>query len=138
MSIVASILPIPAQLVSGTKTASKFLMVCALAAIGLNTSFASMKKAGIRPMIHGFIISALVVIVALLVDDAILNFRLGKYSPNRRRESRQVIRADNENVLHASFFSPLSTVAQYLALSFSPTHIPSTSFFPSKLIPKAI
>lgn len=61
MSIVASILPIPAQLVSGTKTASKFLMVCALAAIGLNTSFASMKKAGIRPMIHGFIISALVV-----------------------------------------------------------------------------
>ena len=150
--------------VSGTKTASKFLMVCALATIGLNTSFASMKKAGIRPMIHGFIISALVVIVALLVemgmtieqshsskqncgfclwieewryvfaritqlmDDAILNFRLGKYSPNRRRESRQVIRAGNENVLHASFFSPLSTVAQYLALSFSPTHIPNTSF----------
>ena len=82
MSIVASILPIPAQLVSGTKTASKFLMVCALAAIGLNTSFASllhaaiglntsfasMKKAGIRPMIHGFIISALVVIVALLAE----------------------------------------------------------------------
>ena len=128
MSIVASILPIPAQLVSGTKTASKFLMVCALAAIGLNTSFASMKKAGIRPMIHGFIISALVVIVAQLMDDAILNFRLGKYSPNRRRESRQVIRAGNENVLHASFFSPLSTVAQYLALSFSPTHIPNTSF----------
>ena len=65
------------------------------------------------------------------MDDAILNFRLGKYSPNRRRESRQVIRAGNENVLHASFFSPLSTVAQYLALSFSPTHIPSTSFFGS-------
>lgn len=54
--------------VSGTKTASKFLMVCALATIGLNTSFASMKKAGMRPMIHGFIISALVVIVALLVE----------------------------------------------------------------------
>ena len=51
--------------VSGTKTASKFLMVCALATIGLNTS---LKKAGIRPMIHGFIISALVVIVALLVE----------------------------------------------------------------------
>ena len=43
-------------------------MVCALAAIGLNTSFSSMKKAGIQPMIHGFIISALVVIVALLVE----------------------------------------------------------------------
>ena len=66
--------------------------------------------------------------ITQLMDDAILNFRLGKYSPNRRRESRQVIRAGNENVLHASFFSPLSTVAQYLALSFSPTHIPNTSF----------
>ena len=70
ISIVASVFPIPAAVVSGTKTASKFLMVCALASIGLNTSFSSMKKAGIRPMIHGFIISALVVIVALVVEIA--------------------------------------------------------------------
>ena len=68
MSVVTSVLPIPAAVVSGTKSISKFLMVCALAAIGLNTSFSSMKKAGIRPMIHGFIISALVVVVALLVE----------------------------------------------------------------------
>ena len=68
MSIVASILPIPTTVVSNTKHISKFLMVCALAAIGLNTSFSSMKKSGIRPMIHGFIISALVVIVALVVE----------------------------------------------------------------------
>ena len=70
MSIVASVFSIPVTVVSGTKAASKFLMVCALAAIGLNTSFASMKKAGIRPMIHGFIISVLVVIVALVVEIA--------------------------------------------------------------------
>ena len=70
LSIVASVVSIPAAVVSGTKSASKFLMVCALSAIGLNTSFSSMKKAGIRPMIHGFIISALVVIVALLVEMA--------------------------------------------------------------------
>ncbi|MBE6727112.1 MAG: YeiH family putative sulfate export transporter [Ruminococcaceae bacterium] len=70
MSIVASVFSIPAEIVSETKTISKFLMVCALAAIGLNTSFSSMKKAGIRPMIHGFIISALVVIVALVVEMA--------------------------------------------------------------------
>jgi uncharacterized integral membrane protein (TIGR00698 family) len=68
MSVVASIVALPAEFVSGTKSVSKFLMVSALAAIGLNTSFASFKKAGIRPMIHGFIISALVVIVALLVE----------------------------------------------------------------------
>lgn len=70
MSVVASVFSIPAEIVSGTKTISKFLMVCALAAIGLNTSFSSMKKAGVRPMIHGFIISALVVIVALVVEMA--------------------------------------------------------------------
>ena len=70
MSIVASIFPIPAVVVAGTKKISKFMMVCALAAIGVNTSFKDMKKAGIKPMIHGFIISALVVIVALLVEMA--------------------------------------------------------------------
>jgi len=68
MAVIASILPIPGQVVSSTKTISKFLMVCALAAIGLNTSFSDMKKAGVRPMIHGFIISALVVVVALVVE----------------------------------------------------------------------
>ena len=52
------------------KTAMKKLMVAALAAIGLNTSFSSMKKSGVRPMIHGFVISALVVIVALVVEIA--------------------------------------------------------------------
>lgn len=68
MAVVASVVNIPAEIVSHTKAISKFLMVCALAAIGLNTSFASMRKAGIRPMLHGFIISALVVVVALLVE----------------------------------------------------------------------
>ena len=68
MAVAASIFPIPAQAVSMTKRLSKFLMVCALAAIGLNTSFKDMKKAGVAPMLHGFIISALVVIVALLVE----------------------------------------------------------------------
>ena len=68
MAILASIFTIPTAVVSETKSVSKFLMVCALAAIGLNTSFGSMKKSGARPMLHGFIISALVVIVALLVE----------------------------------------------------------------------
>ncbi len=68
MAIVASIFPLPATAVATTKKISKFLMVCALAAIGLNTSFSSLKKSGLRPMIHGFIISALVVAVALGVE----------------------------------------------------------------------
>lgn len=53
---------------SGMKDVSKFLMVSALAAIGLNTSFKDMKKSGIAPMFHGFIISALVVVVAITVE----------------------------------------------------------------------
>ena len=68
MAILASILTIPSELVSFTKSTSKFLMVCALAAIGVNTSFSGMKKSGVRPMIHGFIISAAVVVVALVTE----------------------------------------------------------------------
>ena len=59
---------IPAEVSAVAKSISKFLMVSALAAIGLNTSFKDMKKSGINPMIHGFIISALVVIVAIGVE----------------------------------------------------------------------
>ena len=47
---------------------SKFFMVMALAAIGLKTNFKEVAASGTKPMIHGFIISTLVVIVAFLVQ----------------------------------------------------------------------
>ncbi|MBS4761243.1 YeiH family putative sulfate export transporter [Carnobacteriaceae bacterium zg-ZUI252] len=50
------------------KDTSKFLMISALAAIGLKTDFSKMRKSGLQPMVHGFIISALVVIVAIIVE----------------------------------------------------------------------
>lgn len=68
IAIINSFGLIPAAVSAATKSLSKLLMVCALAAIGLNTSFRDMKKSGIAPMIHGFIISALVVIVAIVVE----------------------------------------------------------------------
>ncbi len=68
LSIVNSAHLIPLELSLLLKDLSKFLMVAALAAIGLNTHFKDMQKAGPSPMIHGFIISALVVIVALAVE----------------------------------------------------------------------
>ena len=71
MSLLSSAGLVPAALAVGLKTVSKFLMVMALAAIGLNTSFAEMKKSGIKPMLHGFIISLLVVLVAITVEFAI-------------------------------------------------------------------
>lgn len=60
---------IPAAASAFLKDLSKFLMVAAPAAIGLNADFREMQKAGLRPMLHGFILSALVV-VALLVEMA--------------------------------------------------------------------
>lgn len=47
---------------------SKFLMVMALGAIGLLTDFKKVMKSGFKPMLHGFIISALVVVVAYVVQ----------------------------------------------------------------------
>ena len=46
MSVVAILFPISAKIVSSTKSVSKFLMVCALSAIGLKTSFSGLKKSG--------------------------------------------------------------------------------------------
>jgi uncharacterized integral membrane protein (TIGR00698 family) len=70
MSAVNSFGLIPAQLASALKEISKFLMVAALAAIGLNTGVKDMKRSGIAPMVHGFVISALVVVVAIAVEFA--------------------------------------------------------------------
>ena len=47
---------------------SKFLMVMALASIGLKTNFKTLSKSGVKPMIHGFIISLLVVVVSFGVQ----------------------------------------------------------------------
>lgn len=70
LAIINSYGIIPLGLSTAMKTISKFLMVAALAAIGLNTNFKDMKKLGPAPMIHGFIISLLVVIVAISVEYA--------------------------------------------------------------------
>lgn len=68
LAVINSFDVIPQAVSSGMKDVSKFLMVSALAAIGLNTSFKDMKKSGFAPMLHGFIISALVVVVAIAVE----------------------------------------------------------------------
>lgn len=68
LAILNSFGLIPIAVSAVAKSFSKLFMVCALAAIGLNTSFREMKKSGIAPMIHGFIISVLVVVVAIMVE----------------------------------------------------------------------
>lgn len=67
LATINSLGVIPTEVSAFLKSISKFLMVAALAAIGLNTSFKDMRKAGPAPMLHGFIISTLVVIVSIAV-----------------------------------------------------------------------
>ena len=68
MALLNSVGFIPAVLSGVFKDLSKFLMVMALGAIGLKTDLNEMKQSGIAPMIHGFLISLLVVIVSLVVQ----------------------------------------------------------------------
>ena len=67
MALVNSLGWIPAVASGVIKGSSKFLMVTALAAIGLGTSLTDFKKAGLRPMFYGITIDTLVTITALVV-----------------------------------------------------------------------
>ena len=66
-AIANSVGLIPATVSGMMKSASKFLMVTALAAIGLNTSLTDFKKAGLKPMFYGITIDTLVTLTALIV-----------------------------------------------------------------------
>lgn len=59
---------IPAGLSQAFKDISKFLMVVALAAIGLKTDLGKMKQTGFKPLIHGVSMSLAVVFVSLIVQ----------------------------------------------------------------------
>ena len=65
LAVVNSLGWIPVELSGMMKSASKFLMVTALAAIGLNTSLIDFKNAGLRPMFYGVTIDTLVTLTAL-------------------------------------------------------------------------
>ena len=65
LAILNSVGWIPESTGSLIKSTSKFLMVTALAAIGLGTSLLDFKKAGLRPMFYGITIDTLVTLTAL-------------------------------------------------------------------------
>jgi uncharacterized integral membrane protein (TIGR00698 family) len=65
LAILNSVGCIPAALSGVLKVASKFLMVSALAAIGLSTSIKDFRKAGLAPMFYGITIDTLVTLTAL-------------------------------------------------------------------------
>ncbi len=67
LAILNSVGCIPVAVSGIMKSASKFLMVAALAAIGLSTSITDFKKAGLAPMFYGITIDTLVTLTALVV-----------------------------------------------------------------------
>ena len=67
LAVLNSVGCIPAAISGVFKSTSKFLMVTALAAIGLNTSLTDFKKAGLKPMFYGITIDTLVTLTALIV-----------------------------------------------------------------------
>ena len=67
LAILNSVGIIPVALSGMMKVSSKFLMVTALAAIGLGTSVTDFKKAGLAPMFYGITIDTLVTLTALAV-----------------------------------------------------------------------
>lgn len=67
LAVLNSIGCIPVEVSGIIKNVSKFLMVTALAAIGLGTSITDFKKAGFAPMFYGITIDTLVTLTALVV-----------------------------------------------------------------------
>ncbi len=67
LAILNSVGCIPVAASGIIKGTSKFLMVTALAAIGLGTSITDFKKAGLKPMFYGITIDTLVTLTALVV-----------------------------------------------------------------------
>ena len=65
LAIFNSVGFIPTVASTVMKSTSKFLMVSALAAIGLSTSITDFKKAGLAPMFYGITIDTLVTLTAL-------------------------------------------------------------------------
>ncbi len=67
-SILNTLGVIPASLQIFFKEVSKFSMIMALGAIGLKTDLKKMFESGVEPMILGFIVSTVVVVVSLAVQ----------------------------------------------------------------------
>ena len=67
LAVLNSLGCIPTAASDVMKGTSKFLMVTALAAIGLGTSLTDFKKAGLKPMFYGITIDTLVTLTALIV-----------------------------------------------------------------------
>lgn len=59
MAVLRTLSVFPAEVIDALKTISDFLIVMSIAAVGLETSFAAMKKVGLKPFYVGFAASVI-------------------------------------------------------------------------------
>ncbi len=70
-SIITTVFALPASITSPLKDLSKFFIVMAMAAIGLNTDIISLVKTGAKPIFMGFICWVSIAAVSLAIQAAI-------------------------------------------------------------------
>lgn len=71
-SVINTFLPMPAEMSVALAQAGKFLIVMAMAAIGLNTHLIKLIRSGTRPILLGFICWAVLSVTALAVQGALM------------------------------------------------------------------
>ena len=67
-SVVTTVFSLPAAVTAPLKDLSKFLIVMAMAAIGLNTNIVKLVKAGGKPIFTGFCCRAGITLVSLAMQ----------------------------------------------------------------------
>jgi uncharacterized membrane protein YadS len=67
MAVVRTLDVLPEEIVDAVKKTSSYLIVLSIAAVGLNTSFAAMRKIGLRPFYVGLMASILMGGVSFLL-----------------------------------------------------------------------
>lgn len=72
-SIINTFLPMPYQMGSNLAQVGKFIIVMAMAAIGLNTNIVKLIKSGAKPILLGFICWSVLSLTSLVVQYGILN-----------------------------------------------------------------
>ena len=65
--LITTFLPLPAALISGLRTASRFLILTAMAAIGLKTNLPRLLKTSPRPLFLGFCCSLVILLTTLVI-----------------------------------------------------------------------
>lgn len=66
MVVINSVISLPTSVISGILFANSFLMTAAMTALGLETSFASIRKLGLKPLYLGAATSVFISLISLL------------------------------------------------------------------------